>query len=116
MTKADLATYQNTLLSLRNRLLGHVSHLADEQANGAGRPSADPADQGSDTYDQEFALNLIQNQEQVLEEIGDALERLRRGTFGRCEECAGPVPKSRLQALPYARHCVPCARKHQQRP
>ena len=36
------------------------------------------------------------------------------GTFGRCEECQGPIPKPRLQALPYTRHCVACARKLQQ--
>ena len=46
--------------------------------------------------------------------IGDALERIRRGTFGKCEECAAAIPKGRLAALPYARHCVACARKFQQ--
>ncbi len=50
----------------------------------------------------------------MLEEIKGALERIDRGTFGRCEECGGVIPKGRLKALPYARYCVKCARKVQQ--
>jgi RNA polymerase-binding protein DksA len=114
MTKADLEGYRSTLLAMRRRLLGDVSQLASEQANGGpGGAAADPADQGAATSEQEFALSLLRNQEQVLEEIGDALDRLQRGAFGRCEECTGAIPKARLQTVPYARHCVACARKLQ---
>ena len=122
MTKADLETYQTALLSLRSRLSGGVSRLADEalRANGVdagGGPSAapiHPADHGTDNFEQEFTLSLIQNQEQVLEEITEALDRIRQGSYGTCEECGAAIPKGRLQALPYARHCVGCARKLQQ--
>ena len=72
------------------------------------------ADVATDNFEQEFTLSLMQNQEHVLAEIGDALERIRQNTFGRCEECEKPIPKARLQALPYTRHCVVCARKVQQ--
>jgi RNA polymerase-binding transcription factor DksA len=72
------------------------------------------ADLGTDNFEQEFSLTLLQNQEQALKEIGEALERIRHGSFGRCEECQGAIPKARLQALPYTRHCVECARKLQQ--
>ena len=72
------------------------------------------ADLGTDNFEQEFTLGLMQNQAQALKEIDDALDRVRRGTFGRCEECAAAIPKGRLAALPYARHCVACARKNQQ--
>jgi RNA polymerase-binding transcription factor DksA len=72
------------------------------------------ADLGTDNFEQEFTLSLLQNQEQALDEIREALGRIDRGTFGECEECHQPIPKPRLQALPYARHCVACARKLQQ--
>jgi RNA polymerase-binding transcription factor DksA len=122
MSKADLASYRQTLLSLRRRLTGDVSHLADEalRANGGEASSSlsnaplHMADLGTDNFEQEFTLSLLQNQEQALEEITAALDRLDRGTFGKCEECQGPIPKARLQALPYTRHCVACARKLQQ--
>jgi RNA polymerase-binding transcription factor DksA len=121
MNKADLEHYRSTLLALRARLTGDVTHLADEALRARGGEASGslsnaplhPADLGTDNYEQEFTFSLLQNQEQTLDEIGEALERLRQGTFGRCEECGGPIPKGRLQALPYARHCVACARKLQ---
>jgi RNA polymerase-binding transcription factor DksA len=121
MTKADLKVYQHTLRTLRTRLTGNVSHLADEAfrgdaSDGARGPAASPqhpADVGTDAFEQEFTLSLLENQEQVLEEIDAALDRVRAGTFGRCEECTAAIPKTRLQALPYTRYCVACARKLQ---
>jgi RNA polymerase-binding transcription factor DksA len=120
MTKADRERYRSMLQAARTRLTGDVSHLADEamrvrgsQDGAALSPGSDLADQGSDSYELESTLSLLQNQEQTLEEIDAALERLRRETFGRCEECGGAITKARLQALPYTRHCVACARKLQ---
>jgi RNA polymerase-binding transcription factor DksA len=121
MTKADLETYRTVLRTLRARLTGNVSNLADEAfraggnngSSGASVAPQHPADVGTDAFEQEFTLSLLENQEQVLEEIDAALERVRTGKFGRCEECATAIPKTRLQALPYARYCVTCARKLQ---
>ena len=122
MTKADLDSYRELLVSLRSRLNGDVSHLADEALRSTGGEASGSlsnaplhmADLGTDNFEQEFTLSLLQNQEQALDEIRDALGRMDRGTFGQCEECHQPVPKARLQALPYTRHCVECARKLQQ--
>ena len=123
MTKADLDGYRQRLLALRKRLDGDVSHLADEalrknQREASGNLSSMPihmADIGSDNFEQEFTLSLLQSEEQVLVEIGDALERITQGKYGRCEECEHPIPRVRLDALPYTRHCVACARKLEQR-
>jgi DnaK suppressor protein len=122
MTKADLESYRETLLNLRRRLNGDVSSLAGEVLHTAGGEASGSlsnaplhmADLGTDAFEKEFSLSLLQNQERALEEISEALERVRQGTFGRCEECGGVIPKARLQAIPYARHCVECARKLQQ--
>jgi DnaK suppressor protein len=118
MTPADTDLYRQMLLLLRQRLTGDVSHLKDEalRRNGSagGNLSNMPihmADLGTDNFEQEFTLSLLQNEEQVLDEIAAALDRLQKGRFGRCEECQGVIPKARLQALPYARFCVACARK-----
>jgi DnaK suppressor protein len=122
MTKADLESFRRNLLVLRTRLTGDVSQLSDEalRAHGgeaSGSLSNAPihmADLGTDNYEQEFTLSLIKNQEQALEEITDALDRIQQGRFGRCEDCNGVIPKARLQAIPYTRYCVPCARKVQE--
>ena len=122
MNKPDLETYRQTLVALRTRLKGDVSHLASEalhsssgeSGGGLSNAPSHPADLGTDNFEQEFTLSLIQNQEQALTEINDALDRLGQGTFGKCEECESAIPKGRLEVLPYARHCVACARKLQQ--
>jgi RNA polymerase-binding transcription factor DksA len=124
MTKAELDSFRQTLLSLRSRLSGDVSHLADEALRAMGGEASGSlsnaplhmADLGTDNFEQEFTLSLLQNQEQALQEITLALDRIERGTYGRCEECQSPIPKARLQALPHTRHCVACARKLQQSP
>jgi len=122
MTKTELEGYRNSLLVLRDRHNGDVSHLTDEAlrrtgACGAGNLSNMPihmADLGTDNFEQEFTLSLLQNEEQLLGEIAAALERVGQGTFGRCENCQGEIPKARLHAVPYARYCVECARKLEQ--
>ena len=124
MTKAELDSYRDLLVSLRSRLNGDVTHLADEALRSTGGEASGSlsnaplhmADLGTDNFEQEFTLSLLQNQEQALDEIREALGRIDRGTFGECEECHQPIPKARLQALPYTRHCVACARKLQQSP
>lgn len=123
MTKAELKAYQQQLLELRDRLNGDVNHLADEALRKTGREaggnlSSMPihmADLGTDAFEQENTLNLLQNEEKGLAEIAAALERVEQGTFGRCEDCGGEIPPARLKALPYARYCVECARKQEQR-
>jgi DnaK suppressor protein len=122
MTKADQEKYRETLLALRARLNGNLSHLTEEALRTTGSESGGNlshaplhmADLGTDSFEQEFTLNLLQNGEQALDEINSALRRLDAGTYGRCEECGAAIPKARLQALPYARHCLKCAREAQQ--
>jgi DnaK suppressor protein len=122
MTKSDMKVYRDRLVALRERHNGDASHLADEGlrragGGGGGNLSNMPihmADLGTDNFEQEFTLSLLQNEEQVLEEIAAALERILHGSFGRCEECDGEIPRVRLEAVPYTRYCVDCARKQEQ--
>lgn len=119
MNKAVLDGFRQQLQSLRGRLKGDVTHLADEALRkGGGEASGSlsnmpihMADLGTDNFEQEFTLSLLENEEQALEEITAALDRIDAGTFGRCEECHKEIARERLKALPYARHCLDCARK-----
>src|SRR5262249_48354161 len=88
MTRTDQDRFRHALRALRARLTGDVSHLTDEafrnreDSNGSAAP-LHPADQGTDNYEQEFTLSLLANQEQTIEEIDEALDRLHKGTFGQ---------------------------------
>lgn len=116
MKKTEIDLYKQQLLDLRARCNGDVSQLTDEALNSkeASNLSSMPihmADIGSENFDQEFTLSLLENEEKVLTEIDGALGRIRTGTFGQCEECNAEILKERLKAIPYVRHCVECARK-----
>ena len=119
LKKDELELYRNTLLSIRARLRGDLDQMTDEalrraQPESSGNLSNVPlhmADVGTENYDQEFTLSLIENEQQTLELVQTALGRINEGTYGRCEECEGSIAKPRLQALPYTPYCIECARK-----
>lgn len=115
----DLESYRNILRGLRARLRGDLDQMTDEalrrsQPESSGNLSNVPlhmADVGTENYDQEFTLGLIENEQATLEQVQAALTRIDAGAYGRCEECHEPIAKPRLQALPYTKHCIQCARK-----
>ena len=71
------------------------------------------ADVGSDNYEKEFALDIIEGENQELREIDEALARMNDGSFGVCALCGEAIPWQRLSALPYARLCIDCKRKEE---
>ncbi len=115
----EVESFREVLKNLRARLRGDLDQLTDEalHRNGAessGNLSNMPlhmADVGTENYDQEFDLGLIENQQVTLDQVHEALTRADAGTFGLCVECNQPIAKPRLQAIPYTPHCIECARK-----
>ncbi len=113
----DLVSYRRILQTLRSRLRGDLDRMTDEALRrqtpgGSGSLSSVPlhmADLGTENYDQEFTLGLIENEQGTLGLVNEALERMEHGTFGQCAECGEPISKPRLQATPYvqATHPVP---------
>jgi RNA polymerase-binding transcription factor DksA len=118
LKREELETFRQVLLGLRTRLRGDLDQMTDEalrrdQPDSSGNLSNVPlhmADVGTENYDQEFTLGLIENEQGTLEEVYDALDRIEAGTYGRCLECGETISRPRLQALPYTRHCIQCAR------
>ncbi len=110
MKKAELNVYRDRLVALRSRLRGDVNQMANAalkktRSEANGDLSSMPihmADIGSDNFEQEFTLSLMENEEGTLDAIATALERIESGTFGQCEECSVKIPKTRLNAIPYA--------------
>jgi RNA polymerase-binding transcription factor DksA len=119
---AELQVYKERLLALRARLRGDVNQLADSALkknpsapNGeASRMPIHMADIGSDNFEQEFTLSLMENEGGALAQIEAALERIEDHTFGECEECGAKISKARLNAIPYAALCIKCAANQEQ--
>jgi RNA polymerase-binding transcription factor DksA len=124
MTTAELESYRQQLLGLGRRLEEDVAGLAHEalqKTGGAdsGNLSNTPmhlADLGTDHFEQEVTLSVLENKEQTLEEVAAALRRIEQGNFGRCEGCSAEIPGERLQAVPFTRLCIECARKAETEP
>ena len=123
MKKPELTAYKEQLLALRARLRGDVDHMADgalkkNRSEANGDLSSMPihmADIGSDNFEQEFTLSLMENEGGTLALIESSLERIEEGTYGQCEECGVKIPKTRLNAIPYTTLCVRCAEQQERR-
>jgi DnaK suppressor protein len=74
----------------------------------------DSEELGSDSADQELTLSLLGSEKNVLDQIDAAIGRIEDGSYGRCEKCGGKIPKSRLDAIPYAAHCIRCASQREE--
>jgi DnaK suppressor protein len=72
------------------------------------------AELGSGNFDQELTLSLLGSENDALDQIEAAIERIEVGSYGQCEECGGKIPKARLEAIPYAALCVKCASQLEQ--
>jgi len=122
LTKADIKHFEQMLLEKRLEIIGSVTEMEDEvlkksRLDSSGDLSSMPihmADLGTDNYEQEFALGLMDSERKLLHEINEALQRIDDGTYGICEETQKPIQKARLEARPWARYCVEYARMLEQ--
>ncbi len=116
MRKEELQRFRKLLLAKRALISGDVSTLQREalrQGRGDSGTSSMPihmADLGSDNFEQEFALGLIENEEITLREIDIALAAIDDGTYGICSACSKKIPVARLKAKPQAKLCIDCRR------
>jgi DnaK suppressor protein len=72
------------------------------------------AELGSDNFDRELTLSLLGSENDALDQIEAAIERIEDGSYGQCEECGAKISKARLEAIPYATLCVRCASQQEQ--
>jgi len=121
MKAEEVAQFKKLLLSLRERLVGKVDFMQGEalkksRQDASGDLSNVPihmADVGTDNYERDIMIELIQNGEEGVRNIDTALEKIEEGTFGVCELCAKKINKERLKAVPYAKLCIDCQREEE---
>ena len=118
MTKPDFTLHRERLLALRARLRGDIAQMEDNALNkDHSKTTSMPnnmAELGSGNFDQELTLSLLGSENDALDQIEAAIERIEDGSYGQCEECGGKIPKSRLEAIPYAALCVQCASQQEE--
>jgi DnaK suppressor protein len=121
MTPEEVDVFRELLLRKRQELVGDMDHLENEalhrnRTDAAGDLSMMPihmADIGTDNYEQEFTIGLLEGEKDLLKEIDAALDRIKKGTYGICEATRKPIAKARLKARPWARHCLAYTREQE---
>ena len=118
LAKAELEEFRRMLLDKRRSILGDMTGMEAQtfQSNRQDR-SGDlssipihPADVGTDNFEQEFTLGLLEGERTLLREIDEAIERVDQGTYGVCLGTGKPIDKARLRARPWAKYCIEYAR------
>jgi DnaK suppressor protein len=105
MDELDLAAIRAVLLTERARLLDElgVAIQAPGQMTYGSQAAA-----ATQVFEQQRDLALRDRSSQQLELVGAALARLEHGTFGTCLRCGRSIAPARLEALPWAAHCIDC--------
>ena len=116
LTTRELEFYRDLLLAKRRELVGDMSSMEREalRTTGGSNLSNLPihmADMGTDNYEQEFTLGLMEKDRRLLRDINAALGKIQDGSYGICEGTGKPISKPRLEAQPWARYSIEHARK-----
>lgn len=107
LSAKELAYYKVLLLALRDKISGGVRRMEkDYIGQNPIDPVGDIADIASDSSDAQLNMGLFSSEQNLLNEIDDALMRIKDGTYGICEKYQEPIAKSRLKAMPYVRYCL----------
>ena len=109
--------YYKLLIDLRMHVSDEISlHTADTLKHNARDDSGNtssPADSGTDSFDRDFALSLVSNEQDALIEIEEAILRIKDGSYGVCEITDKAIPAARLSAVPFTRYSVEGQAEHE---
>ena len=107
------ATARKRLEQERTRLQGIRDDLQREQEDATSDTAGElssfdqhPGDSGTETFEMEKNVSLLEQVDDELLEVEAAVQRLERGTYGTCQACGRPIGEERLEAMPATRFCV----------
>lgn len=108
MDKRKVKAFRDKLLARREGLVGQVQQAEMYSRERDAEATQDPADMAANAYTKELLVSMSDNDRQLLNLIDEALERIEDGEYGKCVRCGAALPEKRLDAVPWARHCVQC--------
>ena len=116
LTAAELQEFEAALLERRRLLMGDFKALEEAETRDTSALSSlstHLADMGTDSAESDVSLGRRASASSEIQDIDDALERIKDGTFGLCESCEKSILKARLEAIPYARLCLACKQEEE---
>ena len=114
MDKKKLEHYKRRLLAKREELERIVSRAELDGRSADEETPQDLADKAANSYTKEFLFSQSNHDRDVLQLVLEALERIEEKHYGECVHCGGAMQQKRLEAVPWARHCIPCQEKQEQ--
>jgi RNA polymerase-binding transcription factor DksA len=112
--KKEIGLFKKNIIAERDRISKEIGRInesisssSDESSSGAAY-SNHLADQGTDAMEKEKLYSYVSQKDSYLRALNEALERIERGIYGKCEICGGLIPKRRLNVVPSARLCIKC--------
>ena len=120
-SKKELEGFKKLLVDRRAEILKDVDRMSEEvlhrnREDASTQDISGFADLGTENFEQEIKLGLIESEQEELSQIDDSLERIESGSYGRClgEGCGELIPKNRLNALPFVTLCLDCKTKEEE--
>jgi DnaK suppressor protein len=108
MDKRKAKSYRDKLMDRRVGLVGQVQAAEAYSRERDAEATQDPADMAANAYTKELLMSMSTNDRQLLDSIDAALSRIEEGEYGYCDNCGEAIHEKRLEALPWAQHCVDC--------
>lgn len=114
MDKKKAEVYRKRLLAKQEELQRQVTKSEQDGRQVDADTTQDIADKAANSYTKEFLFHQSDDNRRILQLVNEALERLKNGSYGLCVACHEEVQVKRLEAVPWARHCIECQEKQEQ--
>ncbi|OGX05490.1 MAG: hypothetical protein A3G87_09810 [Omnitrophica bacterium RIFCSPLOWO2_12_FULL_50_11] len=122
--KKDYSSLKAALEAQRNRIVEGLDHIERDNLKRSQRDAAGDlsgysfhlADVATDNFDRELNLDLASSEQSLLNRVDGALQKLKDGTYGVCENCGKSIGLKRLKAVPYAELCIKCKEAEEKKP
>jgi len=108
MNKRQMQRYRKLLMAKRDELLIRVRAARSSEQEADEKEAPDLGDRALSTVIRDLSYQLTAGERDMLRRIDDALDRIEKGQYGDCQECGKKVQTGRLDAVPWARHCIEC--------
>lgn len=118
LSEKKLKKFEELIQNELKESVAYVEDINKDQSIGARESSGDlssyayhQADQGSDTNLMEQTVMMMEQEREKIRLLNDALRKIYDGQYGVCEMCGENIKESRLEIIPYAKYCINCMEK-----
>ncbi len=108
MSKKLMNQLMDRLKARRQYLLKEVKHRLKEFKNSGADRLSDTADMASNMIEDEIVMSIAQGEAKEIEQIDNALNKMKQGKYGICENCGKSINKQRIMPIPFVNLCIKC--------